>query len=75
MTSQESATPNNPAYPDVHVELTGTDGNAFSVIGRVSAALKRAGLRDAAATFASDAMDCGSYDEMLQLAMRTVAVS
>lgn len=61
--------------PDVHVQLAGTDGNAFMVIGRVTAALKRAGLRDAADRFASDAMDSGSYDALLQLAMRTVAVS
>jgi hypothetical protein len=62
-------------YPDVHVQLTGRDGNAFAVIGAVSAALKRAGHRDAAETFANDAMDSSSYDALLALAMRTVAVS
>lgn len=62
-------------YPDVDVQLTGTDGNAFMVIGRVTAALKQAGHRDAADKFAHDAMDSESYDALLQLAMRTVAVS
>jgi hypothetical protein len=62
-------------YPDVHVQLTGRDGNAFAVIGAVSAALKRAGHRDAAEAFANDAMDSSSYDALLALAMRTVEVS
>lgn len=66
---------NLPAYPGVEVQLSGTDGNAFHIIGRVTAALKRAGLPDAARQFANDAMDSGSYDELLTLAMQTVVVS
>lgn len=62
-------------YPDVHVQLTGTDGNAFALIARVTAALKRAGHRDAVESFANEAMDSGSYDELLTFVMRTVAVS
>lgn len=62
-------------HPDVRVQLAGTDGNAFMVIGRVTAALKQAGHRDAADRFAHDAMDSESYGALLQLAMRTVAVS
>jgi hypothetical protein len=42
--------PDRPAYPHVRVRLSGTDGNVFMLIGRVSAALRR--LR--AATFAAD---------------------
>lgn len=60
---------------DVKVKLIGQDGNAFSIIGQVSQALKRAGYRDAALEWAKAAMDCGSYDELLQLAMSTVEVS
>jgi hypothetical protein len=62
-------------YPGVHVQLTGQDGNAFSIIARVSTALNSAGLGDAATQFANDAMDSGSYDELLSLASRTVVVS
>lgn len=62
-------------YPDVHVPLTGRDGNAFAIIGTVSRALRRAGHVQAADEFSGRAMDCESYDELLQLAMTTVKVS
>jgi menaquinone-dependent protoporphyrinogen IX oxidase len=62
-------------YPDVHVQLTGRDGNVFSIIGAVSAALKRAGHQVEAEEFASRAMDSASYEEVLALVQRTVEVS
>ena len=36
-----------PKYPDIAVQLTGTDGNAFAVLGTVLAALRRAGIPQA----------------------------
>ena len=54
--------------------LVGQDGNVFNIIGRVSASLKKAGLRDKSAEFVSKAMSAGSYDEVLQLAMKYVDV-
>jgi len=33
-------------YPDVHVQLSGQDGNAYTIMGAVSAALKRHGVSD-----------------------------
>lgn len=65
----------SPKYPDVEVTLTGTDGNAFAIIGNVSKALKRAGERDAAREWSDAAMACESYDALLVLAMQTVEVS
>jgi hypothetical protein len=62
-------------YPDVHVKLTGRDGNAMLLIGRVGAALRREVSPEAADAFARSAFDCGSYDELLQLIQRTVQVS
>ena len=62
-------------YPEVEVQLTGRDGNAFSVIGAVSKALRSHVSRAAADEFAAEAMRAGSYDDLLQLAMRTVSVS
>lgn len=62
-------------YPDVSVQLSGMDGNVYLIIGLVSKALKRAGRREAAQDFKNAAMSCGSYDEVLQLAMRTVDVN
>ncbi len=62
-------------YPEVTVELTGTDGNAFSILARVSNALKRAGVdkteRDA---FYNEAT-AGDYDALLRTAMRWVNVN
>jgi len=63
-----------PAYPDVSVQLSGQDGNAFGIIGSVSRALRRAGHREAAETFSREAVDSPSYDALIQLAMRTVDV-
>jgi hypothetical protein len=60
---------------DVEVQLTGQNGNVFNIIGLVSRGLKRAGFRDAAIEFQRSATQCESYDEVLQLAMRTVNVT
>ena len=62
-------------YPDVAVRLSGTDGSAFSIIGRVAGALRREVSREAAKEFSDAAFECGSYDQVLQLCMRTVDVS
>ena len=56
-------------------KLTGEDGNVFSIIGRVRNALKKAGQRDKAIEFQTKAFNAGSYDEVLQLAMKYVEVS
>ncbi len=62
-------------FPDVEVELSDTDSNVFSIIGKVKKALKRAGHHEAAQEFSDEAMRQESYDDVIQLAMRTVDVS
>ncbi|MFJ9241001.1 hypothetical protein ACIRJ3_39190 [Streptomyces anulatus] len=64
-----------PQYPNVAVQLSGEDGNVYSVIGLVQKALRRAGHREAATEFSQAALGSQSYDEVVQLAMRTVDVS
>jgi hypothetical protein len=64
---------NTPQYPDVPVQLDLGD-NVFGIIGTVAHALRQGGHRDAADAFAADAMNCASYDDVIQLAMRTVNV-
>lgn len=49
------------------VQLTGEDGNAFFIIGRVSKALKGAGMIEEAEQFTERAFNCGSYEELLCL--------
>jgi len=59
---------------DVVVQLTGQDGNVFSVIGQTSKALKRAGHNDLAKEYSTKCLAAQSYDEVLQLTMATVEV-
>ena len=54
--------------------LVGTDGNVFSIIGRVKQVLESAGEEDRAAEFVARAFQARSYDEVLQLCMRYVEV-
>lgn len=65
----------DPKFPNVEVQLIGTDGNAFGIVGRVVKALRQAGERQGAADFEHEAMSCESYDELLRLTMQTVEVS
>jgi len=67
-------TPAGVQYPDVTVQLTGKDGNAFAIIGRIQSALAAYVSKDAADAWALAAMMCGSYDELLNLARSTVHV-
>lgn len=61
-------------FPQVHVQLTGEDGNAFFIIGRVVKEMRRAGVSaEAIAEYQKDAMS-GDYDHLLQVTMQTVNV-
>ena len=51
------------------VQLSGEDGNAMMIIGRVRRALKQAGLMDEAEVFTAEAM-AGDYDGVLRAAMK-----
>lgn len=67
-------TTNEVRYPNVTVQLTGNDGNAYAIIGTVIRGLKEADVsveeRDA---FREEATS-GDYDHLLQTAMKWVAV-
>lgn len=61
-------------YPFVIVKLTGTDGNAFSLMALVSKALKRVNVSaDEIKKFREEAMS-GDYDNLLQTCMKWVTV-
>jgi hypothetical protein len=55
----------------VKVKLIGEDGNPFSILGRVSKALKRSGQREAAEEYLARAT-AGDYDHLLQVTMEYV---
>ncbi len=56
------------------LRLGDTDGNTYSLIGKVHAALERAGLLSRAQKFVSRAYYLGSYDEVLRLATEYVEI-
>ena len=64
-----------PKYPHVHAQLTGEDGNAFAIIGRVRGALARAGVAAAEVRQFTEEATSGDYDHVLQTCMRWVDVS
>jgi hypothetical protein len=70
-----AASPAGPRYPQVRVRLSGADGNAHILIGKVAVALRRQVGDDAANGFNTAAYECGSYEELLHLIQRTVRVS
>ena len=65
---------NTPKYPHVIVEMDidGPDGNAFAIMGRVSAALKKAGAtKEEINQYTMDSMS-GDYENLLAAADRWV---
>jgi hypothetical protein len=67
--SQESA---RPRYPDICVQLSGEDGNAFAILGRTTRALRAAGLdQDEIDQYYAEATS-GDYDHLLWTTTRWV---
>ena len=64
----------SPKYPHIAVPLTGEDGNAYSILGRVSHALRQAGVSQAEREAFLQEATTGDYDHLVQTVMRWVAV-
>ena len=64
-----------PKYPDVVVQLAGKDGNAFAIMGRVSEALREAGVSKEEIKQYTDESTSGDYDHLLRTAMQWVTAS
>ena len=62
-----------PKYPEIRVKLVGENGNAFSVLGRVRSAFKKAGHADECIEFTKQATS-GNYDHLLRTCMKWVTV-
>ena len=65
---------NEVKFPDVIVELVGQDGNAFAILGRVAAAMRRAGLSKDVIDDYTEQATSGDYDNLLTVTMQTVTV-
>ena len=59
---------------DIVVELIGTDGNIFALMGRVRGALRRGGRGDLVEEFTNAVTSSKSYDEALAVIMDYVIV-
>jgi hypothetical protein len=65
----------NIRYPNIEVDLVGQDGNAFAIMGRVSKALRRAGVTEEEIALYLEESRSGDYDHLLQTALSWVEVS
>jgi hypothetical protein len=67
-----------PKYPNVKItlgDLDGPDGNAFMILGKVTGALKKAGVpKDEVDAFLKDATS-GKYDHLLATAFAWVNIT
>lgn len=62
-------------YPEIEVQLSGNDGNAFAIMGAVSKALRRADVSQSEIDQYLNQSMSGDYDNLIQTAMRWVSVS
>jgi hypothetical protein len=59
---------------DIKVKITGEDGNAFAILGKVSKALKKGGYYGLASSYREEAMS-GDYNNLIRVTMKYVDVS
>lgn len=65
----------NTRYPEIEVQLSGEDGNAFFIIGRVRTALREKGVSPSEIERFTEEAQSGDYDNVLQTVMRWVSTS
>ena len=63
-----------PLLPDVKVKLTGTDGNAFAIMGAVMKAMRHAGVPKEWINEYQTEATSGDYDNLLRTSMKWVNV-
>lgn len=64
-----------PRYPEIHVPLSGEDGNAFFIIGRVRRALRKAKVSSEEIEAFTREANSGDYDRVLLTTMQWVSTS
>lgn len=65
---------NNIKYPNIFVDLSSVDGNAFSIMGAVTRAMKKDGLPASEVdAYRKEAMS-GDYDNLLFVTMKWVSI-
>ena len=61
-------------HPDIEVELVGSDGNAFAIMGKVQKALRQHGVPKEEINQYLTESKSGDYDNLLATALRWVTV-
>jgi hypothetical protein len=61
-------------YPDIKVKLTGEDGNAFFILGKVDRALRKANVPKVERDEFFKQAQSGDYDNLLRTCMQWVDV-
>lgn len=59
-------------FPHIRVRLSGQDGNAFFILGRVMEAMRRAGVEKEVREEYRAAATAGDYDHLLMVTMQWV---
>ena len=63
-----------PRFPDIHVDLSEHDGNAYFIMARVAKALRRHGVDEGQIEEYRTLAMLGDYDNLLQVTMEWVDV-
>ena len=66
---QNAIQSNTTKYPQVHVQLTGNNGNAFCIIGLCQSAARKAGVPNDQIKSFRDEATVGDYDHLLATCM------
>lgn len=61
-------------YPDIEVELSGQDGNAFAILSRTARAMTRGGVSKEQVDQYRHEATSGDYDHLLATTMKWVTV-
>jgi hypothetical protein len=63
-----------PKFPSVLVKLSGTDGNVFNLIGKVTSAMRHAGIDDDCISEFHEEVKMGDYDHAIKTIQKWVEV-
>lgn len=59
-------------YPEIHVQLSGEDGNAMFILGKISIAMKKAGVSKEERDKFFEEATAGNYDNLLRVCQEWV---
>jgi hypothetical protein len=62
-------------YPEIEVELSSIDGNAFSIMGATTKALSRGGVPKEEQELYFKEATSGDYDNVISTTMKWVSIS